>query len=106
MARAFVTKIVTANDLLVGDAVYLTSSNLWSRDFHEAKICLNEDEATRLLDSTNFHQHHIVGAYLADVAARDGRPVELLHFREKFRTKGPSNYFHGKQEFNNQQGVA
>jgi len=106
MARAFVTKIVTANDLLAGDAVYLTASNLWSRDFREAKICLDEDEANKLLDSTKFHQHHIVGAYLADVEVHQDRPIELLHFREKFRTKGPSNYFHGKQEISNQQGVA
>jgi len=106
MARAFVTKIVTANDLLAGDAVYLTPSNLWSRDFREAKVCLSQDEAIKLLDSTKFHQHHIVGAYLADVLADDNQPVELLHFREKFRAKGPSNYFHGKQELTLQQGVA
>jgi len=26
----------------------------------------------------------------------EGRP-EPVHFREVFRTRGPSNYFHGKQ---------
>jgi len=67
--------------------------------------CLNEDEANKLLDSAKFHQHQIVGAYLADVLVGENQPVELLHFREKFRAKGPSNYFHGKQELTLQQGV-
>ena len=31
MARAFTPKIVTANDLLVGDVIYLTRSGAWSR---------------------------------------------------------------------------
>ena len=106
MARSFTSKIVTANDLLAGDAIYLTPVNSWSRDFREAKVCETEDEAARLLDSTKLHQHKIVGAYLADVAVENGKPAELLHFREKFRARGPSNYFHGKQEFNNQQGIA
>ncbi|NNK78640.1 MAG: DUF2849 domain-containing protein, partial [Litoreibacter sp.] len=39
----------------------------------------------------------IVGAYLADVTKGPSGP-EPLHFREEFRTRGPSNYpSHGKQ---------
>ena len=38
----------------------------------------------------------VVGPYLAD--ARLGRNgPEPTHFREEFRTRGPSNYNHGKQ---------
>ena len=38
----------------------------------------------------------VVGPYLAD--ARPGpRGPEPTHFREEFRTRGPSNYNHGKQ---------
>jgi len=37
-----------------------------------------------------------VGAYLAD--ARPGpQGPEPVHFREVFRSRGPSNRFHGKQ---------
>jgi len=36
----------------------------------------------------------VVGAYLADAAVG----AVALHFRERFRATGPSNYFHGKQE--------
>ena len=38
----------------------------------------------------------VVGAYLVDAAQGAGGP-EPVHFREAFRTRGPSNYFHGKQ---------
>jgi hypothetical protein len=37
-----------------------------------------------------------VGAYLADFTDEDAGP-KPAHFREVFRTKGPGNYFHGKQ---------
>jgi hypothetical protein len=40
--------------------------------------------------------HLIAGAYLADAAMGDKGP-EPTHFREDFRTRGPSNYAHGKQ---------
>ena len=38
----------------------------------------------------------VVGAYLADAKAGPNGP-EPTHFREEFRTRGPSNYTHGKQ---------
>ena len=41
--------------------------------------------------------HEVVGAYLADAKAGPTGP-EPIHFREVFRTRGPSNYAHGKQE--------
>ena len=39
---------------------------------------------------------HVAGAYLADFSDEDAGP-KPTHFREVFRTKGPGNYFHGKQ---------
>ena len=39
----------------------------------------------------------IVGAYLMPIQhTTDGHAP--THFREEYRTKGPSNYAHGKQE--------
>ena len=37
----------------------------------------------------------VVGAYLAEVSSDTA--VTPRHYRESFRQKGPSNYFHGKQ---------
>ncbi len=105
MARTFVPKIVTANDLIEGDVVYFTSDHLWSRNFREARICFFAETANELLSIAENQQSQIVGPYLADVEADQNIPVALLHFREKFRTKGPSNYFHGKQAEHQQQGA-
>lgn len=96
MSRQFTPKIVTANDLLKGDVIYLTTDDQWSRD--HAKAELIEDEAhaqIRLLDAER--QPHIVGAYLADAVETAEGPAPV-HFRESFRSRGPSNYAHGKQE--------
>ena len=38
----------------------------------------------------------VVGVYLADAKPGPNGP-EPVHFREEFRTRGPSNYKHGKQ---------
>ncbi|MGV6802988.1 MAG: DUF2849 domain-containing protein [Ruegeria sp.] len=97
MARAFTPKVVTANDLLDGDVIYLTTNDSWSRDLCDAELITDEAHAQiRLLDAQR-QTNKIVGAYLADVAAGDNGP-EPTHFREDFRRTGPSNYAHGKQE--------
>ncbi|WP_170368379.1 DUF2849 domain-containing protein [Ruegeria arenilitoris] len=97
MARAFTPKVVTANDLLEGDVIYLTADDRWSRDLREAELITDEAHAQlRLLDAQK-QVDKIVGAYLADVVAGENGP-EPTHFREDFRRTGPSNYAHGKQE--------
>ena len=97
MSRAFTPKVVTANDLLEGDVVYLTEDDRWSRELVEAELITDEAHAqVRLLDASR-QAHKIVGAYLADAVAGDNGP-QPAHFREDFRRTGPSNYAHGKQE--------
>ena len=94
--RPFTPKVVTANALLEGDAVWLTDDDRWTRDIAEAELI--EDEAIaqdRLLYAMS-QENIIVGAYLADASASKDGPLPT-HFREEFRTRGPSNYFHGKQ---------
>lgn len=98
MAKKFVPQIVTANDLFEGDAVYLTADCSWSREHGDAVVAKDPREANRLLKQAQAQADRIVGAYLAPVSIKtDGTP-EPVHFREVFRTRGPSNYFHGKQE--------
>ena len=95
MAR-FTPKVVTANALIEGDVVYLTADDRWSRRHAEAELI--EDEAhgqLRLLHAMG-QGNLVVGAYLADAKAGPNGP-EPTHFREVFRTRGPSNYFLGKQ---------
>ncbi|MCE5972868.1 DUF2849 domain-containing protein [Sinirhodobacter sp. WL0062] len=97
MSRKFTPKVVTANDLREGCVIYMTETGSWSMYHHEAELI--EDEAIaelRLLKALG-QGDRIVGAYLADAKAGPKGP-EPIHFREVFRTRGPSNYAHGKQE--------
>jgi hypothetical protein len=96
MSRVFTPKVITGNALIEGDAVWLTADNRWTRDMAEAELIDDEAHADlRMIDASTF-RNAVVGVYLAD--ARSGaRGPEPLHFREAFRTRGPSNYAHGKQ---------
>ena len=97
MAREYKPRIVTANDLIEGDVVYFTAGHEWTREHGEAVVAWSQDAANTLLAAAEAHQDRVVGPYLAETAmGADNRP-EPVHFREVFRTRGPSNYFHGKQ---------
>ena len=100
MARAFTPKVITANALLEGDAIWFTQDSTWTRDMAQAELITDEAHADiRLLEAMS-DQSVIAGAYLADAKDTPDGPVPV-HFREEFRTRGPSNYAHGKQEAQN-----
>ena len=96
MARSFTPKVVTANALLEGDVVYLTEADGWTRRHHEAELIDDEAHAQLRLIHAASQRNLVVGAYLADARLGTAGP-EPVHFREAFRTRGPSNYSHGKQ---------
>jgi hypothetical protein len=96
MAPRFTPKVVTANALLEGDVVYLTADDRWSRLHAEAELIEDEAHAQMRLLHAASQKLIVVGAYLADAKAGPNGP-EPTHFREVFRTRGPSNYAHGKQ---------
>ena len=96
MKGRFTPKVVTANDLRLGDVVYLTADDRWTPHHHEAELIEDEAHAQMRLLYAAALKLLVVGPYLAD--ARLGRNgPEPTHFREEFRTRGPSNYNHGKQ---------
>ncbi|MCB2130200.1 MAG: DUF2849 domain-containing protein [Rhodobacteraceae bacterium] len=97
MARAFSQKVITASDLVEGDVVYLTADDRWTRDHAAAELIEDEAHAQLRLLWAERQKNTIVGAYLADARPGPHGP-EPVHFREAFRTRGPSNYAHGKQE--------
>lgn len=96
MSRRFTPKVVTANRLLEGDNVWLTEDDRWSTDMHDAELIEDEAHAEIRLLFAQAQKSRIVGAYLADAKPGAAGP-EPTHFREAFRTRGPSNYPHGKQ---------
>ncbi len=96
MSRIFTPKVVTANALLEGDVVWLTADDRWTRDMREAELIEDEAHAQLRLLHAESQPENVVGAYLADAKPGPNGP-EPTHFRETFRTRGPSNYPHGKQ---------
>lgn len=92
----FTAKVVTANRLIEGDVVYLTADDRWTMHHHEAELITDEAHAQMRLLYGAAQRLYVVGAYLADARMGPNGP-EPTHFREAFRTRGPSNYNHGKQ---------
>lgn len=88
--------ILLANDLLDGDVVFAfidgAGPPTWTRDPALALVA-NDDAAAEQLESfaaAELRGNTVVDAYLVDVAIESGGPVPR-HFRERFKTLGPSN---------------
>ncbi len=96
MSRRFTPKVVTGNRLLEGDAVWLTPDDRWSLRIEDAELIDDAAHADLRLLFAEAQGHEVVGAYLADAEPSPAGP-RPVHFREAFRTRGPSNYAHGKQ---------
>lgn len=95
MTNEATAQIITANDLLSGEVVYLSDAGKWSREHGDAAL-LGNVQADARLSEVQKSDPSVVGPYLAGATQRDDAPSPI-HFREVFRTKGPSNRFLGKQ---------
>ena len=84
-------QVVTANDLLSGDVVYLTVARGWSRRIADAAIAPNvQDGATLLAEAEAQAKRNIVVApYLIPVDA-SVTPPKPVQYREILRADGPS----------------
>lgn len=83
-------KIVTANDLLEGDVIFLNRAGGWTRNIALAAIAEDDAKASELLAQAQ-QPLTVVGPYLVDVELdTDGRPAPL-QFREVVRGAGPTN---------------
>jgi hypothetical protein len=96
MSKRFTPKVVSANRLLEGDAVWLTEDDRWSPDMAEAELIEDEAVAQLRLLFGKGQPSVVVGVELVDAVPSPTGPVPT-HFREAFRTHGPTNYRHGKQ---------
>jgi len=98
MARKFAPQMATANDLLEGDVIYFTRAGCWSREIGDAALAVNPEAAEALFRSASAFPNQVVGVYLVEAGVDDEGRAAPAHFREVFRTRGPSNYpEHGRQ---------
>lgn len=100
MSKAFVPTaarpgVITANDLREGHNVWMCEDG-WSADPAQATVFEDEAIAELALLKAIGQSHIVVGPYLVEAkgGAEGSKPT---HFREAFRQRGPSNYFHGIQ---------
>ena len=92
-----ISKVVTANDLRSGEVIYLRFPHDWTPELSKASVITDVDLAQAGLAFAQGQSNVVVGAYLSDVVAEADGP-KASHFRDIFRSTGPSNYRHGKQE--------
>lgn len=92
MARIFKPQMATGNDLLEGDVIYFTAQGTWSRFIGEAALATGPEAADDLLKRASCFPNQVVGVYLVEAALDDHGRAAPAHFREAFRTRGPSNY--------------
>ena len=88
MAKEFKPVVVTANDLIEGDSVFLGAFG-WVRDIRLARVALSDDEA-RVLETAGIEGETgnvVVGPYLIEVSVATGVPVPVLR-REQIRASG------------------
>ncbi|MFQ5566305.1 MAG: DUF2849 domain-containing protein [Paracoccaceae bacterium] len=85
MAKEFKPVVVTANDLIEGDSVFLGACG-WVRDIAEARVAMSPDEAAALERAglADEDGNVVVGPYLVEVSVATGKPVPLLR-REQIR---------------------
>jgi Protein of unknown function (DUF2849) len=83
--------ILLANDLLDGDVVFFFRGG-WTRDPALAEIAADDAAAVRLEDAARsaLAANTVVDAYLVDVTLDAAGHATPNHFRERFKTLGPS----------------
>ena len=88
MAKEFKPVVVTANDLIEGDSVFLGACG-WVRDIASARVAMSADEAGVLetAGAEGEDGNLVVGPYLIEVSVATGAPVPVLR-REQIRADG------------------
>jgi len=86
--KEFKPVVVTANDLVEGDSVFLASCG-WVRDIRLARIAATAEDAAKLEADglAGEAQNLVVGPYLVEVSLDSGRPYPVLR-REQIRASG------------------
>ena len=90
-------KILTANYLLSGKAIYLTSEKKWIENLANAAVFDSQEDADNALTFAETQINKLQSAYLIDVILTSDDALKPKSNQEVIRAAGPTNYFHGKQ---------
>lgn len=81
--------VVTANDLLLGDVVYLNPQTAWTRHLHEALVLEQREPAEDLASQLRRQSESVVGIDVIAMTPANGA-ISPQTLREKLRHRGPS----------------
>jgi|SRR5690606_18980700 hypothetical protein len=84
-------KLLAANRLSDGEAVWLAPGGNWVEDINEAEVVRDPDDAARLEEAGRraTARNEVVEVELIDVEIVDGK-VRPIRLRERIRAAGPS----------------
>jgi hypothetical protein len=85
-------KILTANRLADGEAVWFTTDGSWAETINGAAIAADKGAEARLeaIGKASHESNEVVDVALVDVELVEGIPVPT-RLRERIRAAGPSN---------------
>lgn len=85
-------KVLTANRLFDGEAVWLAADHSWAETIHASDIARDKDHEARLeeLGKLSADANEVVDVNLIDVDIVDG-VITPLRLRERIRAAGPTN---------------
>ncbi len=95
MSKKNAPKILTANQLLGGYSVFLTTDGVWRSDLRGASVARTPEEADALmaLGQASERSNEVVGVYLVDVELdANGQPYPT-HYREKMRVRARPSFW-------------
>ncbi len=84
-------KVVTANDLKNGLAVFLKADGSWTGDVDQSAVAISDEDLAVLLKTGEEAEaaNVVIGPYLVDIE-QDGGKIKPIHLREYMRATGPS----------------
>lgn len=85
-------KVLTANRLADGEAVWFTVDNSWAETIGRAEVAFDKEAEARLeaVGKTAQENDEVVDVALVDVELVEGVPVPT-RLRERIRAAGPTN---------------
>ena len=83
--------LVSGNDLLLGDVVYRTPNNGWSRSLQHARRFPDKASAQTMLGQIERISSDVIGVYVLVAHHHAYGRLTLPHLRDRFRDQGPTH---------------
>ena len=83
--------LLSANELLSGQVVYLTTNQQWSRDILDAHQYDDHAVAAQALEALEADQSVVLSPLIVDARRHVDKTLTMTHFRNRFRESGPTH---------------